>query len=68
MLLCVFILKNANAPKKSPGTVENFRAPCEIYIRDMDFPRAVWYNIAIMGRGIFLWRIRRGGLPKTQWN
>ena len=31
---------------------------CGIYIRYLDIPPAVWYNIVIMGREIFFWRHR----------
>ena len=42
---------------------------CGIYIRYLDIPPAVWYNIAIMGREIFFWRhrlARQPPTPKTQ--
>ena len=42
---------------------------CGIYIRYLDIPPAVWYNIVIIGREIFFWRhrlARQPPTPKTQ--
>ena len=39
---------------------------CGIYIRYLDIPPAVWYNIAIMGREIFFWRHRLARQPPPQ--